>query len=89
MAWQVLLDPRALRELDDLDRPARERIWRFLYERLASLDDPRSVGQALRGSELGDLWKYRVGNHRILARIADCVVQVVVVKIGHRREVYR
>jgi mRNA interferase RelE/StbE len=89
MPWQVLLDPGALRELDDLDRPARERIWRFLYSRLAQLDDPRSVGQALRGTELGDLWKYRVGDYRIFARIMDQMVQVVVVEIGHRREVYR
>lgn len=89
MGWQVLLDPRALRELDDLDKPARGRIWKFLYERLAQLDDPRSVGQALRGSELGDLWKYRVGDYRIFTRIEDEVVEVVVVEIGHRREVYR
>lgn len=87
--WEILLDPGALRELDSLDKSARGRIWRFLYERLARLVDPRSVGQALRGSELGDLWKYRVGDHRILARIVDGDVQVIVVKIGHRREVYR
>ena len=68
MSWQILFDPRALRELDELDRGTRDRIWKFLYKRLARLDDPRSVGQALRGSELGDLWKYRVGDYRIFAR---------------------
>jgi len=84
-----MFDPRALRELDELDKTVRNRIWKFLYERLAQLDDPRSVGQALRGSELGDLWKYRVGDYRIFARIVDDVVQVVVVEIGHRKEIYR
>ena len=66
-----------------------ESLVKFLYERLAQFDDPRRVGQALRGSELGDLWKYRVGDYRIFARIMDDVVQVVVVEIGHRREIYR
>jgi mRNA interferase RelE/StbE len=89
MSWQILFDPRALKDLDQLDKTVRNRIWRFLYERLAQIDDPRSVGQALRGSELGDLWKYRVGDYRIFARIVDDMVQVVVVEIGHRREIYR
>lgn len=89
MAFRVLLDPRAVREIDRLDRPVRERIWKFLFERLARLEDPRSVGQAMRGAELGDLWKYRVGDHRILARISDEAVEVAVVKVGHRREIYR
>jgi mRNA interferase RelE/StbE len=89
MRWQVLLDPGAMRELDDLDRPIRDRIWRFLYERLARLDNPRSMGQALRGSELGDLWKYRVGDYRIFARILDAEIQIVVVEIGNRKAVYR
>lgn len=89
MGWQILLDPRGLRDLDGLDKPARNRIWRFLYERLAQLDDPRKVGQALKGSELGDLWKYRVGDYRIFARIMDATIQVVVIEIGHRKEVYR
>lgn len=89
MSWQILFDPRALRDLDSLDKPTRNRIWKFLYERLAKLDDPRRAGQSLRGSELGDLWRYRVGDYRIFARIVDDMVQVVVVEIGHRREIYR
>jgi len=89
MKWQVLIESRGLRELDKLDKAVRLRIWKFLYERLAQLDDPRSIGQALKGSELGDLWKYRVGDYRIFARIMDDTVQVVVIEFGHRREVYR
>jgi mRNA interferase RelE/StbE len=89
MAWQVLFDPRALRELDALDGPVRRRIWSFLYERLVRLDDPRSVGQALRGTELGDMWKYRVGDYRIFARIYDDLVEIVAVELGHRGRIYR
>lgn len=89
MKWQVLIESRGLRELDKLDKAVRLRIWKFLYERLSQLDDPRSIGQALKGSELGDLWKYRVGDYRIFARIMDDTVQVVVIEFGHRREVYR
>ena len=53
------------------------------------LDDPRSIGEALKGSKLGELWKYRVGDYRIIADIEDGVMRVLVLKVGNRREVYR
>ena len=53
------------------------------------LDDPRSIGQPLVGPRFGELWKYRVGAYRILARIEDDAIRILVVRIGHRREVYR
>jgi mRNA interferase RelE/StbE len=53
------------------------------------LDDPRAIGEALRGSKLGGLWKYRVGDYRIIADIQDRAVCILVVRVGHRREVYR
>ncbi|MGD0838481.1 MAG: type II toxin-antitoxin system RelE/ParE family toxin [Polyangia bacterium] len=56
---------------------------------LAELEDPRSIGEALRGSRLGGLWKYRVGDYRIVAKIEDQLIRILVVRIGHRREVYR
>lgn len=89
MAWTIELDPRAQRELDKLDRQAARRIVRFLAERLAKLDDPRSLGEALKGSELGEFWKYRVGDYRVIAHIEDARVRILVVRIGNRREVYR
>jgi mRNA interferase RelE/StbE len=58
-------------------------------ERVAVLDDPRSIGEALVGPRLGDRWKYRVGDYRIIADIQDDVLVVYVVKVGNRREVYR
>ena len=53
------------------------------------MDDPRSIGEALRGAELGEFWKYRVGDYRIIARIEDQKVEILVVRIGNRREDYR
>ena len=89
MAWTVELDPRAQKELDKLDRQAARRIVRFLAERLAPMDDPRALGEALKGSELGEFWKYRVSDYRIIAHIEDRLVRILVVRIGNRREVYR
>ena len=61
----------------------------FLRERLAALDDPRNFGQALRGSELGEFWKYRVGDWRVICQIKDAKILITVVHLGNRREVYR
>jgi len=57
--------------------------------RVAKLENPRSIGQALAGSTLGDFWKYRVGDYRIIADIQDGKLIVQVVRVGNRREVYR
>ncbi len=89
MAWTVEFDPAAAKELRKLDPPVARRIVAFLRERLAVLDDPRSIGEALRGSVLGEYWKYRLGDHRVIARILDGRVLIVVVRVGHRRQVYR
>lgn len=89
MAWSIELGPRAQRQLKELDPQIARRLARFLFERIASLDDPRSIGDALKGSELGELWKYRVGDYRIIVSIEDKRVRILVVRIGNRREVYR
>lgn len=87
--WVLLIDPDASEELKRLDGTIRKRIKKFLDDRLSELENPRSIGEALKGSRFGDLWKYRVGDYRIFARIDDRSVTIVVVKVGHRREVYR
>lgn len=89
MVWKVELSPRALRDLDDLDRPVVTRILRFLHKRVAQLDNPRDIGESLTGPRMGQLWKYRIGDYRIIASIEDGALRVLVVRIGHRREVYR
>ncbi len=65
------------------------RILAFLHGRITLLDNPRSIGEALKGSRLGDFWKYRVGDYRIIANNEDDALRVLVVRIGNRREVYR
>ncbi len=89
MAWAIDLDPDARRELRELDGAVAKRILKFLGDRLAKLEDPRSIGEALRGSRLGGLWKYRVGDYRIVAKIEDQLIRILVVRIGRRRGVYR
>ena len=89
MAWRVELDRAAVRDLDKLDRQAARRILAFLHGRVATLEDPRSIGEALKGSRLGEFWKYRVGDYRIIARIEDDALRVLVVGVGRRDRVYR
>lgn len=89
MAWRIELDKAAERELDKLDKQIARRILAFLNDRVADLEDPRSIGEALKGSKLGDFWKYRVGDYRIVADIGDTILRIYIVRIGNRRQVYR
>ncbi|MBV8191837.1 MAG: type II toxin-antitoxin system RelE/ParE family toxin [Alphaproteobacteria bacterium] len=89
MAWKIEFSGLAQRNLKQLDRKIAQRILAFLHGRVAQLDDPRSIGQALRGSSLGQFWKYRVGDWRIIASIEDREIRIIVVRIGNRRDVYR
>ena len=76
-------------ELGKLDPPQSKRILKFRHERLAPLENPRSIGQALRGSELGEFWKYRVGDYRLICKIEDDRLLILVLRVGHRKEIYR
>ena len=89
MVWRIEFAEEARRELLRLDRPIARRIHDFLTQRLAPLDDPRSIGEALRGAKLGAYWKYRVGDWRIIAAIDDAALCILVLPLGNRREVYR
>jgi len=89
LAWRIEFEDAALKELGKLDKPVARRILAFLRERVAVLDDPRSIGEALKGSKLGEFWKYRVGDYRIITNIEDGVMRILVLKVGNRREVYR
>lgn len=89
LAWKIEFDRAALKDLSGLDKPVARRITRFLRERVAALDDPRRVGQALTDPTLGEFWKYRVGDYRIICTIQDSILTILVVRVGNRREVYR
>lgn len=88
-AWTIEFAESAARQLRKLDRPVARRIIAFLRERVSTAADPRSLGEALKGDELGRLWKYRVGDYRVIAEIRDHEIRIVVVRLGHRSVVYR
>ena len=78
----------AEKQIMKLARTAQRAIQRFLRERLAACDDPRQWGKALQGEKRG-LWRYRVGDYRLICDIRDEVITVVVLEISHRKDVYR
>ena len=89
MAYSVELSAEVDRELSKLDAQQAKRILKFLHQRVAKLDDPRSIGEALHGSQLGEFWKYRVGDYRFICKIEDDRLIVLVLRVGHRKEIYR
>jgi mRNA interferase RelE/StbE len=79
----------AQKKLKKLDKQVARRIVDFLDERIATLDDPRSTGKALTGSILGEYWRYRVGEYRIICSIQDSELCILVVDLGNRKLVYK
>ncbi len=86
---RVEFDPGALDDLKKLDRPIQQRLLGFLRSRVGTMEDPRGIGEPLSGARLGNYWKYRVGDWRIICDIQDQRIVVRVLRIGNRREVYR
>jgi mRNA interferase RelE/StbE len=89
LAFEIEFDPDALKDLKKLDRPIQQRLLGFLKQRVAVLDNPRDIGEALAGAKLGNYWKYRVGDWRIICDIQDHRIIVRVMRIGNRREGYK
>jgi mRNA interferase RelE/StbE len=89
VAWSIEYDKLVRKQVEKLDPQIQKRIHYFLYSRLANLDSPRQSGEALHGSDLGKFWRYKVGDYRIICDIQDQRLVILVVEIGHRREVYR
>ena len=87
MAWEVEFDDRARRELRGLDPSVSRQILRYLRERIATEEDPKRFGRPLSGSKAG-LWRYRVGDFRLICQIEEEVRVVLVLGVGHRKEVY-
>ena len=88
MAWAIEVVPAAAKELSKLDRAVAARIIKTLETRIATLDDPRSIGSALVGEHAG-YWRWRIGDYRVIAQIEDERIVILVVRVAHRREVYR
>jgi len=88
MAYHVELSAEVDRELGKLDAQQTKRILKFFHERVATLDVPRSIGEALHGLRFGELWKYRVADYRLICKIEDDHLVVLVLRVGHRKEIY-
>ena len=89
MAWTIKYTESSLRQLKRLDKPAAQRVLDYLDEWVAVLTDPRAAGKNLVGLKMGSYWRYRIGDTRVICDIQDHVLVVLVVEVGHRREVYR
>ena len=87
MRWAYSFDERALRELQKLDRQAQRDILAYLDKRVAGTEDPRRFGKPLRATLTG-LWRYRVRDYRLICQIQDQQLLVLVVSVGHRKDVY-
>lgn len=87
MVWTIDYSKQALKTLKKLDKQAARRIVDYLSHRVAPLDDPRSLGKPLKG-ELGEFWRYRIGDYRVLCEIKDGQLMILAATIGHRKHVY-
>ena len=87
MSWDYKIATPALKQLRKLGHEPTRRILAFLDERISGSDDPRRFGKCLKG-DLGEFWRYRVDDYRSLCRIEDDRFVVLVVRLGHRRDIY-
>lgn len=88
MAWTIEWNDEAIKDAEKLDKTIRQRIVGYLEERVATDQNPRRIGKALI-SDQTDLWRYRVGNYRIVCKIEDKLITVLVLAVGHRSQIYK
>jgi mRNA interferase RelE/StbE len=85
--WKIKWDERAKKDLKKIDTFFRKKIVQYVESRIAVLDNPRLLGKALIYNKFG-LWRYRVENYRIICRINDHEIEVIILQVGHRKEIY-
>ncbi len=88
MDWRIEFTGEAKKQLKKIGHPEAKRIRDYLRQRIEPLDDPRQIGKALKG-RFSDLWRYRVGEYRLICELRDEVLMVLIVRIGHRKDIYR
>ena len=88
LAWRIEFERQAAKELGELDKPVARRIAEFLKRRVASLEDPRVLAKPLQG-DLATLWRYRVGDYRVICDLNNEARVVLVLRIAHRKAAYR
>ncbi len=87
MNWSYSFAEQARKDFLRLDRQVQKQILRYFDTRLAGTSNPRRFGKALRGDLVG-VWRYRVGDYRILCQIKDRQLLILIVAVGHRKSVY-
>ena len=85
--WKIEWDSKALKEAKKLDRNARKKIVEYLEKRVLASQNPYQLGKPLKGNKAG-IWRYRVGDYRILCQIEDEVLIVLIIAVGHRKDIY-
>lgn len=88
MDWKIEFSQEAIKQLNRLDKPVRERIFNWLIDRLDNCNNPRHFGEPL-SANLSGLWRYRIGDYRVICQIDDTKIIVIVLNIGHRRDIYK
>ncbi|MDN6317688.1 MAG: type II toxin-antitoxin system RelE/ParE family toxin [Lactococcus lactis] len=88
MNYNVVYEKKAIKQLSKLDKGQQKMIMGWIQKNLVQTNNPRQYGKTLKG-ELKSYWRYRVGNYRILADINDDKIQIIIIQIGHRKDVYR
>ena len=89
MVWIISYTESSSKQLKKLDKQTALRVLDYMDERVAVLADPRSLGKNLKGPKVGEYWRYRVGDIRVICNIFDGQMTVLVIEIGNRREVYK
>ena len=87
LAWKIELTELALKQLKKIGHSEAKRITHYLRTRIEPLDDPKALGKLLKG-DLSNLWRYRVGDYRLICEINGNELIVLVVRIGHRKGIY-
>jgi mRNA interferase RelE/StbE len=85
--WDVRFTKGATKQFDRLNPAIRRQINRYIFERLATDKDPKRFGKPLTG-EMRGLWRYRIGDYRLICEIKNATLVILVAHVAHRREVY-
>lgn len=88
MKYKILFDKNADKQLKKIDKTQQRIIVNWIIKNLENNNDPRVFGKALKGN-LKDYWRYRVGDYRIIAEINDAEIKILIIEIGHRKDIYK
>jgi len=87
LAWTVEVSDYAEKQLCKLDKPIQKRLLDWLEDRIEGCKNPKHFGEPLRG-EMAGLWRYRIGDYRVICEIQDKQLVILALAVGHRREIY-